>query len=113
MCSLRAKRATKKPANRLHPRRWQRSFAVSLLALTAGLALSASPSQAAELSGKADLFLARKAAHHSKQGWTAVIVKLSAELTLEQQSQLKALDADVYRHLPIIHSVAANIPNRN
>ena len=34
-------------------------------------------------------------------------------LTEEQQRQLRATGADIYRHLPIIHSVALRVPARN
>src|SRR6187401_762436 len=88
-------RATKRLRRygRIH---WGSALAASLLTLTVGLTLSSRPSQANELSGKADRFLNHTAAQHLKQGWTSVIVKLSAELTPEQEAKMKALHADVY-----------------
>src|SRR5436190_10821178 len=85
MRSLNAKQASNKYA--AAPRHaWQRPLLSALLALTAGMAFSARPSQADELAGKGDLFLSRQAARHQKQGWTAVIIKLNADLTPEQEN---------------------------
>ena len=43
-------------------------------------------------------------------GWSCAIVKIDGDLTLEREAQLKKLCADIYRHLPIVHSVAVRMP---
>ena len=50
----------------------------------------------------------------ARGGWSSVIATTTGSgLTSDQSRQLKALDADVYRRLPIIHSIAVRVPTRN
>src|SRR5262249_17425098 len=93
----------------------RRALSASLLALGAGIALATSSlsARADTLGGKADLFLNRRVACQEKSGWTSVIVKLDTPQTPDQESSLKALGADVYRHLPILNSLALQVPTRN
>jgi serine protease AprX len=46
-------------------------------------------------------------------GWTSVIAQVDDEPTGKPVTSLAALHADVYRHLPLIHSVALRVPTRN
>jgi serine protease AprX len=86
-----------------------------LLTLSAAGAIlcGAGAANAGDLSGKGDSFLSRRAAGASKGGWSQVIVRFADDLNPAQQKQLKALGADTYRHLPIIHSDALSVPTRN
>ncbi len=63
------------------------------------------------LHGKADLFLSHRKATAS--GWSAVIARCQEALSPAQEQQLKAIGADVRRHLSVIHSLALRIPTRN
>ena len=46
-------------------------------------------------------------------GWVSVVVSLAGPLTTMQETRLRHLDADIYRHLPLFHSVALRLPRRN
>ncbi len=46
-------------------------------------------------------------------GWTAVIVCTKDLRAAERDLRLKALHADIYRHLPLIRSLALRVPTRN
>ncbi|WP_309721181.1 S8 family peptidase, partial [Armatimonas sp.] len=48
----------------------------------------------------------------SRKGWSAVIVKTEGVPTAAQEAAIAALGGDIYRHLPIINSLAVRIPNR-
>ena len=94
--------------------RCRTNFALLLTLSAAGAILGNGLAARADgLAGKADLFLSRSASHQSRQGWTSLIVKTNGDLTPEQETHLKMLGADVYRHLPIIESVALRVPTRN
>jgi hypothetical protein len=83
------------------------------LSVTASALLGpGSPARAADLAQKSDKFVPRHSAAQSK-GWSSVIVRFTAKLTDAQQRQLKALGADIYRHLDFIQSAAMRIPNRS
>ena len=79
-----------------------------------GLATLSTP-VSAQASGrdKADLAIQKQLASPSRKGWSAVIVKTEGAPTASQEAAIKALGGDIYRHLPIINSLAVRIPNRN
>jgi serine protease AprX len=83
------------------------------LALPAFLGTSPSACQAETLSGKADSLLVSEMTAAAPSGWSSVILRLDGAMTPEHQAQLQVLGADVYRHLPIIQSVAVRVPTRN
>ena len=64
-------------------------------------------------SAKTDAFLSSKMTSHPHSGWSSVIIQLTATPRSTQISSLQALQADVYRRLPIIHALAARVPTRN
>ena len=86
-----------------------------LSAAIAGLALplAASASAAPASLPAADHALTQTLAHKPLPGWTSVILKVTSPLTLAQEAQVHSLGADVYRHLPLIGSVAVRVPSRN
>ncbi len=87
-----------------------RKLAASLLTLGLGagvLSRGADASAARACSTKYDRFLERQAQSPSASGWTSVIAKISGPLTPRQEKQLHGY---VYRHLPLIDSVALRIP---
>ena len=86
--------------------------ALAALALT-GLALAAPAAHADSVSARADAFLAPSLAARHAAGWSAVILKIDGDLTPSQEARLRALGADVTRHLPLIGSVSARVPARN
>jgi serine protease AprX len=65
------------------------------------------------LQQKADRFLLQKAAARPVAGWSGVLVRLHGKLTPQQKAQLKTSGAYVYRHLPLIESLAIRVPNRH
>ncbi len=67
----------------------------------------------ADWRSRCDAPLARIDPTHTSHGWTSVIVRLHNSLTPPQERLLAALHADIYRHLPIIESVALRVPTRN
>jgi len=75
--------------------------------------LSASTVLAGSVNTKTDRFLWTQIKESRTTGWASVIVKLRGELTADQARRLDALKADVYKHLPLIDSLAIKIPNRN
>ncbi|HLJ53811.1 MAG TPA: S8 family peptidase [Chthonomonadaceae bacterium] len=84
--------------------------------ITASTLLSAafagSPVKADLLSQKCDQFLAQTA-HRSTGRRVSVIIRLDGELAAPDQNALRELGVDVYRHLPVIHSIAASVPKHN
>lgn len=85
---------------------------MSALALAlAGTSAAATPTASA--TSKCDRFLANTISKHVSSGWSSVIVKLHGADAIGQTKQLKALGADIYRHLPVVRSVAVHIPSRN
>ncbi len=88
-------------------------------ALSGGLSGASTASQKTGDSRKLDLFVTRKIGSKPAQGWSSVIVKLNGNpgsVTMTNQAkaneaQLTSLGADIYRRLPIIHSVALRIPS--
>src|SRR5579859_7927332 len=64
-------------------------------------------------SDKTDLFLSTALSSHSISGLSSVIVRIEGDLTPAKEAQLKALGADIYRRLPIIHSMALRLPGNN
>lgn len=61
---------------------------------------------------KCDSLVARELSS-GKTASLNVVVRFAAYPTPEQEGQLRALGTDVYRHLPIIKSLALRIPRRN
>ncbi|MDX1933852.1 MAG: S8 family serine peptidase [Capsulimonadales bacterium] len=49
----------------------------------------------------------------SVSGRTEVIVRLTGDLTDQHKRAFEALNGDIYRHLPIIRSVALSVPTRH
>lgn len=86
-----------------------------LLALSAAGALLAAgaTARAENLAAKCDTFLATRLSAHSPQGRTQVIARVDGELTPDQEARLKRLGSDIYRRLPLIHSIAFSMPARN
>ena len=74
-----------------------------------------STSVSAQVSGrdKADLAIQKQLASPKKSGWSAVIVKTQGAPTASQEAAIVALGGDIYRHLPIINSLAVRIPSRS
>ena len=91
----------------------KRVLRVALSVFGVASALYALPVDAAVLSGKADAFLTKKATRRVMSGWTSVIVKVDGNLTPQREAEIQSIGGDVYRHLPIIKSVAVRVPNRN
>ena len=83
------------------------------MGLAATLSLCSPAAHAQVLANKADTFLTHAVQTPTRQGRTSVIVRTRGPLTAAQQQQLQALGADVYRHLPLIESVAVSMPARN
>lgn len=59
---------------------------------------------------KLDTFLKRQTG--KSRGWSSVIVRSSKGISPQERQQLLALGGDIYRSLPLIHSVALRIPTR-
>src|SRR5579859_578135 len=76
-------------------------------------ATSARRAPQADWRSHCDAPLARIDPSHGAHGWTAVIAQLHSPLTPPQERLLASLHADIYRHLPIIQSVAMRVPTRN
>ena len=92
---------------------WKPAVSLLTMGLAATLSLCSPAAHAQILANKADAFLTHAAQTPARQGWTSVIVRAADPLTEEQQRQLRATGADIYRHLPIIHSVALRVPTRH
>jgi len=86
------------------------SLVAALLVLSGRMSRAALPPDTIHL--KADRFLLHKIASRPASGWSSVIVKLDVRLDARRQTELKALGADVYRHLPLIDCVAVRVPSR-
>ena len=69
--------------------------------------------QAAPPSAKADIVVNHVLAAPARSGAMGVVIRLNGGLTATQEKTLRALGGDIYRHLPIIHSVALHIPIRH
>jgi serine protease AprX len=65
------------------------------------------------LAAKGDAFVLRKVAGGSSSGWTGVVVRLENALTEVENNQIRSLGGDIYRHLPVVQSVAVRVPTRN
>src|SRR2546423_2891925 len=63
--------------------------------------------------GKTDRFIEHQIDKGATKGWSHVIARFDAGLTVEQTQQLRGLHCDIYRNLPIIKSVALAVPARN
>jgi serine protease AprX len=83
-------------------------FAVSLFISSSMLC---APAHSDALSGKGDMFLVKSSAT-ANSGWTSVIIRLDGNLTPTRRKALADLKADIYRHLPVVSSVAARVPTR-
>src|SRR5579884_1019268 len=70
------------------------------------------PVRAETPTAKSDLFL-QQAMASRKGGDCQVILQLGAPLNAERERQLQALQAVIYQHLSLIHSVAVRVPARN
>lgn len=62
---------------------------------------------------KADLSVRSQLHKNSNKGWTSVILKLKGGLLPEYKQEFAELDADLYRRLKFVESVAVRVPNRN
>ncbi len=62
---------------------------------------------------KADLPTRQQMTSPHAEGWTAVILRLEGIPTRAEEARIAALGGDIYRHLPIIQSLAVRIPSRN
>ncbi len=92
--------------------------AIRLTALGAGLAASAglnaaAPAAASPESGRVDAFVSQKLAAGPAGRWISLIVQEQGGVTSAAERQLKALGGDVYRHLPVVSSVAVRLPARS
>ena len=92
---------------RLAPMAVAISLAVSLVVCPRNSA------RADDFADKSDLFLRAKISSRRSKGRSAVIVRLKGSVTRASEARLVSLGADVYRHLPIVSSLAITIPNRN
>ncbi len=112
-----------KPCHCIHPHitQYHRSTAARVLplAVLGSMALTlpsfaqartAAPPAAV---GKSDSFLRPQIIAPPARGWSSVIVRLAHPLTAQEQASLTALHADVRRHLPIINSLAVQVPARS
>lgn len=79
-------------------------------ALALALLLSAG-ALASNHASKCDDIVARELSS-GRSARLSLVAKVSGELTPHQERQLRALGADIYRHLPIIHSVAFTLPRK-
>ncbi|WP_395142351.1 S8 family serine peptidase, partial [Armatimonas sp.] len=79
-----------------------------------GLSALSTPSVAhSAVTDKADLAIQRELKSPHRKGWTSVIVRTEGTPTVAQEAGIAALGGDVYRHLPIINSLAVRIPSRS
>ena len=85
----------------------------SMAVLGLAFVVAAAPGSRADTISKMDMFMNKVVATRSVSGSSPVIVRLSEGLTPNIESKLASLGADIYRRLPIIQSVAVNIPNKN
>ncbi len=90
----------------------RQAAALAALSLT-GLLAGGTAHADNPLAGKADSVLAPKLLAHALRGSEPVILKTGGALTAAQEAQLRALGADITRHLSFINSVAATVPARN
>lgn len=79
----------------------------------AGALLISNAAHATATPNKYDAPLARQMASHTSSGWSSVIAHMNGTLTDTQQLELTHLQADVTRHLTLIHSVEIHVPTRN
>ena len=77
-----------------------------------GLALAVTSAGADPLCGKGDQFLSRSVVQPVR-GSVRVIIRVDGELSVARQKSLLGLGAEVYRHLPVIRSLAVRLPARN
>jgi len=105
---------SRRSARNIAPRHRSGGHAAVVLAasLLAGLTFAGAPASAGSLNGKADQFLTRAACRPAR-GSIPVIIQFSGEPTVNNQKTLDALKVNVYRHLPVINSVAARVPWQN
>jgi serine protease AprX len=96
-------------------RPWPGKSIAAAACVFSGLLLSglASSVRADAPVGKADSVLTSRMAAHPVSGWSSVIIRYAGTLTSTQETRLKSLGGTLYRHLPLIHSVALRIPTRN
>ena len=88
-------------------------FGLTLLLLGCGLAAVAQDATLPDWRSHCDAPLAHMNPSSATPGWTTVIAKIPSALNAEEARQLGALGADIYRHLPVINSVAMRVPTRN
>jgi len=100
-------------------RRFKRGIARLVLSTAIGAAMLGSMvgANATGVSNKYDAVIADRVSRPAKPGnkhsKIRLIVQFTAAPTAAQESALKALGADIYRRLPIIHSAAMSLPVRN
>src|SRR5579872_4460440 len=82
-----------------------------VLALMGALLIAGHPPARADpFRDKSDPFLQQRLASRPVPRVTAIILKITGKLSPAQERQLKSLGGDIYRHLPLIHSVALHMP---
>src|SRR5207253_5897868 len=86
--------------------------ALAVMAASLFILLACPGTGASTLSQKGDRLLCQ-AAEIRNAARAQVIVKLGGALTPAREAAIKALGADVYRHLPLLHLMALRIPVRN
>src|SRR5687768_13165975 len=98
--------------------RWASAFCRHLLGLVLALALPAivlfaasSPVHADSLRIKGDQFIQQLSTGRS--AFARVIVQLDGPVTSAHAKRLKAIEARIYRSLPLIDAVAVRMPSRN
>jgi serine protease AprX len=99
--------------SRTHPRAARPALSTALLALSfaASLLVSAgTQARADDFDKKSDRYLKHKEASAAAGDWASVILKLDGTLTPAVEGQLKAINATVYKRLPLVGSVALRIP---
>ncbi len=89
-------------------------FPMLAFGLTCGGGTWAAPAaQTGSPTSKCDRFLMHSIERHPSTGWSSVIVKLSGADTPRRETQFRAIGMDIYRHLPVVGSIAARVPSRN
>ena len=95
---------------------WQQRSAVVVLAIVfiRFLLAGRQPSAPTDVStSKSDQFLQHYGQPKARSASTAIIARLAEPSSPRQERDLRSLGGVIYRHLPLIHSVALRLPARN